>query len=199
MPLISKGTQEEAAEAYDIAAIKFRGLNAVTNFEINRYDVRSIMESRNLPIGGGAKRLKDAEKADVALQMQRANDNALNTTYSWPALGFSPAQPLTLHPYQRMWCKEEQDSDVGFGEIDHHLQLGNNQSFLHASMLQLHNVPGLESEPGPDPITGLGLVYENNVACEGNGFGYEGVFGSTDRNLYYQSSCAPTFTMWNGT
>ncbi|KAK9056509.1 hypothetical protein SSX86_023871 [Deinandra increscens subsp. villosa] len=54
------GTQEEAAEAYDIAAIKFRGLNAVTNFEINRYDVKCILESTTLPIGGAAKRLKDA-------------------------------------------------------------------------------------------------------------------------------------------
>ncbi|GMI97501.1 PLETHORA 5, EMBRYOMAKER, CHOTTO 1, AINTEGUMENTA-like 5 [Hibiscus trionum] len=44
-------TQEEAAEAYDIAAIKFRGLNAVTNFDMSRYDVRSIADS-NLPIGG---------------------------------------------------------------------------------------------------------------------------------------------------
>ncbi|XP_010539432.1 PREDICTED: AP2-like ethylene-responsive transcription factor AIL5 [Tarenaya hassleriana] len=44
-------TQEEAAEAYDIAAIKFRGLNAVTNFDISRYDVKSIA-SCNLPIGG---------------------------------------------------------------------------------------------------------------------------------------------------
>ncbi|GMH17961.1 hypothetical protein Nepgr_019802 [Nepenthes gracilis] len=44
-------TQEEAAEAYDIAAIKFRGLNAVTNFDITRYDVQSIA-SNNLPVGG---------------------------------------------------------------------------------------------------------------------------------------------------
>ncbi|XP_010265446.1 PREDICTED: AP2-like ethylene-responsive transcription factor AIL5 [Nelumbo nucifera] len=43
-------TQEEAAEAYDIAAIKFRGVNAVTNFDMSRYDVKSIANS-NLPIG----------------------------------------------------------------------------------------------------------------------------------------------------
>ena len=48
---VFQGTQEEAAEAYDIAAIKFRGLNAVTNFDMSRYDVKSIANS-NLPIGG---------------------------------------------------------------------------------------------------------------------------------------------------
>jgi AP2-like factor (ANT lineage) len=51
--ICTAGTQEEAAEAYDIAAIKFRGLNAVTNFDMSRYDVESILNS-DLPVGGGA-------------------------------------------------------------------------------------------------------------------------------------------------
>ncbi|KAL6840035.1 hypothetical protein ACP4OV_029845 [Aristida adscensionis] len=59
-------TQEEAAEAYDIAAIKFRGLNAVTNFDMSRYDVKSILDSSALPIGSAAKRLKEAEAASAA-------------------------------------------------------------------------------------------------------------------------------------
>lgn len=55
------GTQEEAAEAYDIAAIKFRGLNAVTNFDMSRYDVKSIANS-NLPIGGVAGKSKNSSE-----------------------------------------------------------------------------------------------------------------------------------------
>ncbi|GMH17992.1 hypothetical protein Nepgr_019833 [Nepenthes gracilis] len=60
-------TQEEAAEAYDIAAIKFRGVNAVTNFNISRYDVEKIKAS-NTPIAGEqAKRIKELEPITEAI------------------------------------------------------------------------------------------------------------------------------------
>ncbi|XP_050213019.1 AP2-like ethylene-responsive transcription factor ANT [Mercurialis annua] len=61
-------TQEEAAEAYDIAAIKFRGVNAVTNFDITRYDVERIMASNTLLAGDLARRNKETETNNVAIE-----------------------------------------------------------------------------------------------------------------------------------
>ncbi|KAI4315101.1 hypothetical protein L6164_027947 [Bauhinia variegata] len=69
-------TQEEAAEAYDIAAIKFRGLNAVTNFDISRYDVEKIMASSTLLSGELAKRHRE-----IDIQNEVINHNHNPSTY----------------------------------------------------------------------------------------------------------------------
>ncbi|KAG8638266.1 AP2-like ethylene-responsive transcription factor PLT2 [Manihot esculenta] len=88
-------TEEEAAEAYDIAAIKFRGLNAVTNFDMNRYDVKSILESNSLPIGGGAaKRLKEAQ----AIESSRKREEmiALGSGFQYGSSSSSKLQTYSL-------------------------------------------------------------------------------------------------------
>ncbi|EYU34191.1 hypothetical protein MIMGU_mgv1a026858mg [Erythranthe guttata] len=67
-------TQEEAAEAYDIAAIKFRGANAVTNFDISRYHVDKIMSSNTLPTADVARRIKEADPTIVHQVDENNND-----------------------------------------------------------------------------------------------------------------------------
>lgn len=63
------GTQEEAAEAYDIAAIKFRGMNAVTNFVISKYDVKRICASTHL-IGRDLAKLSPTASSDAAMSSE---------------------------------------------------------------------------------------------------------------------------------
>ncbi|KAJ8750722.1 hypothetical protein K2173_015903 [Erythroxylum novogranatense] len=74
-------TQEEAAEAYDIAAIKFRGLNAVTNFDISRYDVKSIAKS-NLPIGVSGKSKNSSESASDSKSFDGSRSDDLSSASS---------------------------------------------------------------------------------------------------------------------
>ncbi|KAI8556029.1 hypothetical protein RHMOL_Rhmol05G0221200 [Rhododendron molle] len=187
-------TQEEAAEAYDIAAIKFRGLNAVTNFDMSRYDVKSILESSTLPIGGAAKRLKDAEQAEMTIDAQMStSDDALSTSHlangipnygtahhhGWPTIAFPQAQPYSMHyPYvqQRVWCKQEQDdnSTHTFQDLNQ-IQLGNTHNFFHQPTSVLHNLMSLESSNLDHSSGSNSAVYSSGGGSDGIGYGGFGI------------------------
>ena len=81
--MILLGTQEEAAEAYDIAAIKFRGMNAVTNFDITRYDVERIIASNTLLSGDVAKRKQQPDFNNESLSESPPTHNS-NAEASMP-------------------------------------------------------------------------------------------------------------------
>ncbi|KAL6220178.1 hypothetical protein ACLB2K_007935 [Fragaria x ananassa] len=98
-------TEEEAAEAYDIAAIKFRGINAVTNFEMNRYDVEAISKN-SLPVGSSAKRLKislesEEQKSSVNnrdLHQQQNSQCSSGSNSNTINFANSMAQPIQTIP-----------------------------------------------------------------------------------------------------
>ncbi|KAK7374400.1 hypothetical protein VNO80_07830 [Phaseolus coccineus] len=189
-------TQEEAAEAYDVAAIKFRGLSAVTNFDMSRYDVKSILESTTLPIGGAAKRLKDMEHVELNVEGHRtdqedhsssilnshltqgiSNNYAGGTTHhhNWHnSLSFHQPQPCTTihYPYgQRLWCKQEQqdnsDTSHPLSYPDiHQLQLGNNGTHNF-----FHTSSGLHPIMNMDSASIDNSSSSNSVVYDGYGGG----------------------------
>ncbi|GMI94120.1 PLETHORA 3, AINTEGUMENTA-like 6 [Hibiscus trionum] len=123
-------TEEEAAEAYDIAAIKFRGVNAVTNFEMSRYDVEAIAKS-SLPIGGAAKRQKNSLESDqkpiVNHEQQPPPPRCSSNSHS---ISFSSMQPdldipcgipydaaaATAAFYQQNLYQHLQSANIGISE-----------------------------------------------------------------------------------
>ncbi|KAK3118665.1 hypothetical protein QOZ80_9BG0703620 [Eleusine coracana subsp. coracana] len=181
-------TQEEAAEAYDIAAIKFRGLSAVTNFDMSRYDIKSIIESQ-IPVGGGTtKCIKDVpEHFDDAGHLAASNlltegigsyAPRYDTYGGWGPITFlSPLQNSIDHGHSNstMWCKqEEQDGAVV------------------AAAHSLHNLNHLLSRSGYSMPVACKLVEgQGNHAASSYGDDYRSGTVSDHynvRNLYYYHS-----------
>ncbi|KAK8946430.1 AP2-like ethylene-responsive transcription factor BBM2 [Platanthera zijinensis] len=192
-------TQEEAAEAYDIAAIKFRGLNAVTNFDMSRYDVKSILESSTLPIGGAAKRLKDVSDnsadsninphhrtlaVDALASHYSDTFSAAAAGYGWPTIAFQQPQPLSIYypyPHQRGWpCKQEHDAMVPAAApaavVSHSLHDIHNLSthdFFQSSTIGMNSFLSPQDHGGPaaslEPSTGSNSVLYDSAAVAGGG------------------------------
>lgn len=119
---IVAATEEEAAEAYDIAAIKFRGLNAVTNFEMNRYDVEAISSS-SLPVGGSAKRLKvtsEVEQKPSLMSSHHQLPPQYNSGNTGSNISFTNVPPVYALPYD-----PNSTQMYHHQSLFHHLQSGN--------------------------------------------------------------------------
>ncbi|KAM5558939.1 AP2-like ethylene-responsive transcription factor PLT2 [Rosa sericea] len=82
-------TEEQAAEAYDVAAIRVKGPKAITNFDKSNYDVKQILESPKFLIDKGASKTLKRSSVDEVLQKRRKTRNDSSSTSS---------APPSLHP-----------------------------------------------------------------------------------------------------
>ncbi|XP_007018428.2 PREDICTED: AP2-like ethylene-responsive transcription factor ANT [Theobroma cacao] len=152
-------TQEEAAEAYDIAAIKFRGVNAVTNFDITRYDVERIMASNTLLAG------------ELARRNKAIDSNNEGGDYSTPALtNGETIQPEVNNGNGSDWKmvlyqSPQQQPSVGAVESLEQKSMSNGSYRDPTFSMALQDLVGVDSvnssQPMVDESTKLGIHYSN--------------------------------------
>lgn len=153
-------TQEEAAAAYDMAAIEYRGVNAVTNFDISNYIGRlenksSVFPAAEQPLQPNCSPASSSEEGEVVQQQQQQTTTAFS------------GSPLQFPSMENSPTTMEEDHDLHW-------------SFLDTGFVQVPDLPLEKSGELPDLFfdeigfeDDIGLIFEASLEDERCGEGGE--------------------------
>jgi AP2-like factor (ANT lineage) len=143
---------------------------------MSRYDVKSILESSTLPVGGAARRLKEAAEhpeagatiwragmdgGSVISQVTDAGMSAYasyhNHHQGWPTIAFQQPSPLSVHYLYvaqppRGWCKPEQGAQSLQDLQQLHLGTAAHNFFQASSSSTVYNGGGYQQGVGGNPF-----------------------------------------------
>lgn len=146
----------EAARAYDVAVIRMKGMKAVTNFDLNHYDIQSILESSKLPIGKGASKL--LKKASVNDLLQKKKNNGKHPILQLHILDSSDTS--CTNPKPQIQYSSEQIPN-------HHTNNPNNSSILNPEVRNYFN-------PSCGNVSKFGIGLPNHGVSEITAKNYTG-------------------------